>query len=180
MIISRRTRQKVPSKAEGRPRHRTCVHTSPRIDTATEGRTMRLTLIIALVALICAPTPIAAINPSPSSSPAPSPSGASPRHLIRFANARTFPYPRWTHPSYPRPSQLTACGALTPAACAPRRATPAPRRARALKRRRRAAEAAALEPRLKRRIATRRSALHPRAPPSPAPPATSRSPPSSR
>ena len=58
---------------------------------------MRLTLIIALVALICAPTPIAAINPSPSNSPAPSPSGASPRHLIRFANARTFSYPRWTH-----------------------------------------------------------------------------------
>ena len=56
---------------------------------------MRLTLIIALVALICAPTPIAANVPS--SSPAPSPSGASPRHLIRFANARTFSYPRWTH-----------------------------------------------------------------------------------
>ena len=152
----------------------------PAIDTATKDGTMRLTVIIALVALICAPTPIAAINPSPSSSPAPSPSGASPRHLIRFANARTFSYPRWTDRPYPSPSQSTARGALTPAACAPRRATPARRRARALKRRRRATEAAALEPRLKRRIATRRCALHPRAPPSPAPPATSRSPPSSR
>ena len=96
-IISRRPRQKANVKSCGPTTSPTCVHTSPRIDTATEGRTMRLTLIIALVALICAPTPIAAINPSPSSSPAPSPSGASPRHLIRFANARTFSYPRWTH-----------------------------------------------------------------------------------
>ena len=69
-------------------------HTSPRIDTATKDGNMRLTLIIALVALICAPTPIAA---NFDDSPAPSPSGASPRHLIRFANARTFSYPRWTH-----------------------------------------------------------------------------------
>ena len=182
-IISRRPRQKANVKSCGPTTSPTCAHTSPRIDTATEGRNHasdahhRTRGADMRAHAHRRDQPIAEFFSRAVSI------GCVPATSYSFRKCPNFLLSALDSPHLvpiPHPSQLTACGALTPAACAPRRATPAPRRARALKRRRRAAEAAALEPRLKRRIATRRSALHPRAPPSPAPPATSRSPPSSR
>ena len=109
--------------------------------------------------------------------PLPPPHRVGPR---RTSYVYAFSYRQTAHRRRPRQSQLTACGALTHAAHAPSRVARARKRARAPKRRRRATEAAAREPIRRRRIARRKRAHPPLAPASLAPPATSRSPPSSR